>query len=62
TFGFLTLKPQLHRLAQRVSSEDLYATLKFAIISLIILPVLPNQTYGPPPFDAFNPYKTWLMV
>ncbi|MFC2036916.1 MgtC/SapB family protein, partial [Chloroflexota bacterium] len=62
TFGFLTLKPQLHRLARRISDEDLYATLKFAIISLIILPVLPNQTYGPPPFDAFNPYKTWLMV
>ena len=62
TFGFLTLKPQLHGLAQRISSEDLYATLKFAIISLIVLPVLPNETYGPPPFDAFNPYKTWLMV
>jgi uncharacterized membrane protein (DUF4010 family) len=62
TFGFLTLKPQLHLLARRISSEDIYATLKFAIISLIILPVLPNQTYGPPPFDAFNPYKTWLMV
>jgi uncharacterized membrane protein (DUF4010 family) len=62
TFGFLTMKPQLHRLASRVSSEDMYATLKFAVISLIILPVLPNQTYGPPPFDAFNPYKTWLMV
>jgi uncharacterized membrane protein (DUF4010 family) len=62
TFGFLTLKPQLHGLAQRVSSEDLYATLKFAIISLIVLPILPNQDYGPPPFDAFNPYRTWLMV
>ena len=62
TFGFLTLKPQLHHLVQHISSEDLYATLKFAIISLIILPVLPNQNFGPPPFDAFNPYKTWLMV
>lgn len=62
TFGFLTLKPQFHGIAQRISSEDLYATLKFAIISLIILPVLPNQTYGPPPFDSFNPHKTWLMV
>jgi uncharacterized membrane protein (DUF4010 family) len=62
TLGFLTLKPQLHGLAQRVSSEDLYATLKFAIISLIVLPILPNQDYGPPPFDAFNPYRTWLMV
>jgi uncharacterized membrane protein (DUF4010 family) len=58
----LTLKPQLHGLAARISSEDLYATLKFAIISLIVLPVLPNQTYGPEPFDAFNPYRTWLMV
>ena len=62
TFGFLTLKPQLHRFAERISSEDLYATLKFAIISIIILPVLPNETFGPPPFDAFNPYNTWLMV
>ncbi len=62
TFGLLATKPQLHGLAQRVSREDLYATLKFAIISLIILPVLPNQAYGPPPFDSFNPYKTWLMV
>ncbi len=62
TFGFLTLKPQLHHLVKHISSEDLYATLKFAIISLIILPVLPNQNFGPPPFDAFNPYKTWLMV
>jgi uncharacterized membrane protein (DUF4010 family) len=62
TFGFLALKPQLRGLAARVSSEDLYATLKFAAISLIVLPVLPNQTFGPPPFDAFNPYNTWLMV
>jgi uncharacterized membrane protein (DUF4010 family) len=62
TFGFLTLKPQLHSLAQRISAEDLYATLKFAVISLIVLPVLPNENYGPPPLDAFNPYRTWLMV
>jgi uncharacterized membrane protein (DUF4010 family) len=62
TFGFLTLKIQLHHMVGHISSEDLYATLKFAIISLIVLPVLPNEAYGPPPFDAFNPYKTWLMV
>ncbi|MBN1661820.1 MAG: MgtC/SapB family protein [Anaerolineae bacterium] len=62
TFGFLTLKPQIHGLVRRISTEDMYATLKFAIISLIVLPVLPNQNYGPPPFDAFNPYRTWLMV
>ena len=62
TFGFLTLKPQLHLLAERISSKDLYATLKFAVISVLILPVLPNQNFGPPPFDVFNPFRTWLMV
>jgi uncharacterized membrane protein (DUF4010 family) len=62
TVGLLTLKLELHRFAERISREDIYATLKFAAISLIVLPVLPNQDYGPPPFDVLNPYKTWLMV
>ncbi len=62
TVGLLALKIELHRFAQRISREDIYAIVKFAAISLIVLPVLPNQNYGPPPFDVLNPYKTWLMV
>jgi uncharacterized membrane protein (DUF4010 family) len=58
----LTLKDYLHRLARRVEIEDVEATLKFAVISLIILPLLPNETFGPPPVDVINPYKIWLMV
>jgi uncharacterized membrane protein (DUF4010 family) len=58
----LTLKDFLHRLAQRVEIEDVEATLKFAIISVIILPLLPHQNFGPPPLDVINPYKIWLMV
>ena len=58
----LTLKESLHRLARRVEAADVYATLKFALISLIILPLLPNETFGPPPLDVINPYKIWLMV
>jgi uncharacterized membrane protein (DUF4010 family) len=58
----LTLKDFLHRLARRVEIEDVEATLKFAIISVIILPLLPNQNFGPPPLDVINPYKIWLMV
>jgi uncharacterized membrane protein (DUF4010 family) len=49
-------------LAQRVEAADVEATLKFAIISVIILPLLPNETYGPAPIDVINPYKIWLMV
>lgn len=58
----LTLKGYLHHLAERVEAADVEATLKFAIISVIILPLLPNETFGPPPIDVINPYKIWLMV
>ena len=58
----LTLKDFLHRLARRVELADVEATLQFAVISVIILPLLPNETFGPPPVDVINPYKIWLMV
>jgi uncharacterized membrane protein (DUF4010 family) len=58
----LTLKDFLHGLARRVELADVEATLKFAVISVIILPLLPNETFGPPPVDVINPYKIWLMV
>jgi len=58
----LTLKDFLHRLARRVELTDVEATLQFAVISVIILPLLPNQNFGPPPIDVINPYKIWLMV
>jgi len=57
---FLTLKFQLHRFVGKVSEEDLYATLKLAIITVIILPLLPDKTYGP--FDVLNPRLIWYMV
>ncbi len=58
----LSLKPQFRTLAHAITHEDIYATLKFAVISIIVLPLLPNRNFGPPPFDVFNPYQIWLMV
>jgi uncharacterized membrane protein (DUF4010 family) len=60
--ALLSFKLELHRLAERITREDIVATLKFAIITAIILPVLPNQSFWPAPFDVLNPYKIWLMV
>lgn len=57
---FLSVKAPLHDWVQRLSHEDIYATLKFALITAIILPVLPDQTYGP--FDVLNPRQIWYMV
>ena len=62
TAALLSLKVELHRFVERINREDVIATLKFAIITAIVLPVLPNQSFWPAPFDVLNPYKIWLMV
>jgi len=62
TTVLLSLKLEMQTFVRRITREDVYATLKFAVISAIVLPVLPNKTFGPPPLDVLNPYKIWLMV
>ena len=62
TMGLLSLKPQLHRFAKRLTNADLIATLKFAVIAVVVLPILPNIPLGEFPFDVLNPRKIWLMV
>jgi uncharacterized membrane protein (DUF4010 family) len=58
----LALKLQTRIFVRNLTQADVYATLTFAVITLIILPVLPVHSYGPPPFDVLVPYKIWLMV
>lgn len=58
----LALKEWLHQLASRINTSDVEATLKFCIVTLIILPLVPDTNYGVPPLDVVNPYKIWLMV
>ena len=56
----LHLKPQMHSLAARIGDADFRAMMQFALISLVILPVLPDESYGP--FHVLNPFRIWLMV
>jgi len=56
----LHLKPEMHALAAKIGDRDFKAIMQFVLISLVILPVLPNQYYGP--YYVLNPYKIWLMV
>ena len=62
TAVLLTLKVEVRRLVRQITQDDVYATLKFAVITAIVLPLLPNRTYGPPPLDVLNPQNIWLMV
>lgn len=56
----LQFKGQLHGIAKKLSDDDLKAVMQFALISLVILPVLPNRTYGP--YAVLNPRQVWWMV
>jgi uncharacterized membrane protein (DUF4010 family) len=58
--ALLGYKPALHRLLQRVTPEELFSGIKLLMISAVLLPLLPNQGYGP--WEALNPYWIWLMV
>lgn len=62
TTVLLALKLQTRSLARRLTEQDVRATLTFAVLTLVILPVLPRESLAPAPFDVLVPYNIWLMV
>jgi uncharacterized membrane protein (DUF4010 family) len=56
----LQFKGSLHVVARKLGDADLTAIMRFALISLVILPALPNRAYGP--YAVLNPREIWLMV
>jgi uncharacterized membrane protein (DUF4010 family) len=56
----LHLKEELKSFVGKLSDGDVRAVMQFVVISLVILPVLPDQTYGP--YDVLNPRQIWWMV
>lgn len=56
----LALKPVLHRFTRGITMEDVRSALKFAAVSGVILPLVPDEALGP--YGAFNPHVIWLMV
>lgn len=55
----LELKDGLENLSRRIAPEEILTFTKFLLLSAVILPVLPNQEFGP---FLINPFKTWLVV
>jgi uncharacterized membrane protein (DUF4010 family) len=56
----LSSKPWFHAFAEKVSRDDLFATLKFLIVAVIVLPLLPDRDMGP--LGALNPRTLGLLV
>ena len=60
TTALLYFKPELRGVTRNLTRLDLVSILQFAVLSFVILPILPNQDYGP--YHALNPYQIWWMV
>lgn len=56
----LTLRPQLHHWVEGLTESEVSAIARFALIALVILPLLPDRHLGP--YAAWNPRQLWLVV
>ncbi|MCL7744469.1 DUF4010 domain-containing protein [Guyparkeria hydrothermalis] len=60
TAMILDNKDEIHGLLQKLEARELDAALKLLLISVVMLPLLPNEPLGPG--GALNPYQIWWMV
>jgi uncharacterized membrane protein (DUF4010 family) len=60
TAVLLWAKPQLQGFAGRLGDADVRAIMQFALLSLVILPVLPNRAIDL--YGVVNPREAWWMV
>ena len=60
TAVLLHMKSTLGGMVDKLQPKDIRAIMLFAGISLVVLPILPNESYGP--YGVFNPREIWMMV
>ena len=61
----LAFKQQLHEFTHKIPKTEFYDSLLFALIAVVILPILPDQSFGLPQYglpDIINPNQIWLIV
>ena len=56
----LAAKLPLEAFSRALSSEEVIAVLELAVISVIVLPLLPDRGFGP--WEVLNPREIWLVV
>ena len=60
TATILDNKESIHRFLKTLEANELDAGLKLLLISVVVLPLLPNEGFGPG--DVLNPREIWWMV
>ncbi|MFP5306517.1 MAG: MgtC/SapB family protein [Gammaproteobacteria bacterium] len=56
----LYLKPELHGFSHRISGAEMGAILQLAAAAFLVLPLLPDRSYGP--WDVINPFRIGVLV
>ncbi len=56
----LEAKPAMHKWVKGLEEDELAAGIKLLLISVVLLPVLPDKGYGP--WQSLNPHVIWWMV
>ncbi|MBS3084705.1 MgtC/SapB family protein [Candidatus Pacearchaeota archaeon] len=58
--AFLAFKEKLHGLIRKLERKEVFAVIKFALISLVVLPILPNRDYSPTDIPGFVNFLSGL--
>lgn len=53
-------KTPMHAGVERIGTTDFEAIVRFVLITLVLLPILPDAAYGP--YGVLNPRQIWLMA
>lgn len=56
----LYFKAELEGFSQKLTGQDIRSMLQFAVLTAVILPLLPDRSFGP--YGVLNPSQVWLMV
>ena len=60
TFAILSARSSMHALLKGMSEAEIESVARFALVALVILPILPDADFGP--YDAWNPRRIWMVV
>lgn len=56
----LYFKAEIEGFSHKLTGQDVRSTLQFAVLTAVILPLLPDRAFGP--YGVLNPFQIWLMV
>ena len=56
----LYFKSEIEGFSHKLTGQDVRSMLQFAVLTAVILPLLPDRAFGP--YGVLNPFQIWLMV